>query len=144
MIAKGSWLCLLPLLVVLMSSSLGFGAEAPKPGFEGIPVKREDGRWLALSASPAGFVLSFYDAEKMPEKADAIRATVRWRSPLKSGQQFSVLLANDSRDKLKGNRPVHPPYTFKAILCLVGPSDSVLETYTVDFSPAALPSAGNP
>lgn len=119
-------------VAALCGAATGRGAEA---AVDGVPVKRDNGAWLGLAASGAGYVLSFYDAEKQPVRPDVLRATVRWRSPLKQGQQFSVLLLDTSGLRLTGNKPVQPPYVFKAILCLVNVSGEALETYTVDFSP---------
>lgn len=125
--------------ISFLGCSLAFAQASTEPVFDGIPIKRDNGRWLALSASTSGFVLNFFDSAKKPEKADVPRATVRWRSPVKTGQQFSVLLPDGSALRLKGSKPVHPPYTFKAILCLVDKGDTVIETYIVDFSSSAAP-----
>lgn len=97
----------------------------------GVEIRRTDGRYLGLAVEGNAFVLRFYDEEKKPESADAIRAMARWNSPVKAGQQRTVLAS--AGDALRSPPVVRPPLAFVAFLTMIAPDGEVLESHAFNM-----------
>ena len=104
---------------------------APAPKIEGIPLARNDGRWLGLAVEGGNFKLRFYDKDKKPVKPDAARAAVRWSPQGKIGEQHTVL--NPAGNTLTSPLLVPPPLTFRVYLTLLGADDQAIETFVTDL-----------
>jgi hypothetical protein len=104
----------------------------PAPKIEGVPIARQDGRWLGLAVEGGHLMLRFYDKDKKPEKTpDAHRATARWSPVGKSGDERAVL--NPAGGALTAPQFVRPPLNFRVYLTLLDAEGKVIETVIADL-----------
>ena len=116
---------------VSAQSGTSGAAAAEEPTVTGVEVARANGGFLGLAIEGNAFVLRFYDKEKAEVKPDAIRATVRWNSPQKAGQQRSVLAADGA--VLRSPPVVRPPLSFIAFVTLIGPDEKATDSFAFNL-----------
>lgn len=130
------------LLVVIMGAAqLGAqaaAAEEAPPEVEGIEITRPDGRFLGLTMDGLNLRLTFYDADKKPERVDVVRGTARWKPPTGGGFERAVLNPADDGVSLRGNQVIRKPWIFTVQLALVDASGEVVETHQVELTEEAL------
>lgn len=82
------------------------------------------------------FKLTFYDAKKQQIAPDVARASARWNSPKRIGDDHTVL--NPGGDNaLIGGRYVQPPYIFKLYVTLLDTEGTASESYVFDMKPSS-------
>lgn len=109
-------------------------AKQEEPKIEGLTLNRPDGTFLGLTLQEGKFKLSFYDREKKPMPANALRGVARWPNVHGPGQNRTVLTPAGDGTFLLGSQFVRPPRTFKLQLTLVAAEGvEPTENYTVDF-----------
>jgi len=106
-------------------------AETEPPKVIGVEMQRQDGRYLGLAVEGNAFVIRFYDRDKKEEPVDVVRATARWRSPQKAGQQRTVL--NPNGMSLRSPPVVRPPLVFSAFVSLIDHGGEVSESFNFNL-----------
>lgn len=101
--------------------------EAEEPKIAGVTLKRPDGRFLGVETEGVVMKITFYDAEKKPEAADAIRISARWTD---SRPRFTVLLPA-SAETLVSPGVLNRPFSYIVYLALVGADEKVMETHSL-------------
>jgi|GEM_PF-889497 len=105
--------------------------ETEPPKVIGVEMQRQDGRYLGLAVEGNAFVIRFYDRDKKEEPVDVVRATARWRSPQKAGQQRTVL--NPNGMSLRSPPVVRPPLVFSAFVSLIDHGGEVSESFNFNL-----------
>lgn len=110
-------------------------AEIAPAKIEGLEIARPAGGYLGLNLVGGRFVLSFYDAEKKPAKADVLRASLRWPVRYQPSDERLVLnLAGDGKS-LTAAKVIRPPHRFRLYIALfVEGGEDPVETYNVEFA----------
>jgi hypothetical protein len=121
----------------------------PEPQINGIAVPREKGGFIGISVENSNFKVRFYDDKKKPIAADVARASLRWTSTKRKGDEYMVLTPSEDGKSLTSDRVVPAPYSFRLFLRLLQADESLTpEVYTVVMSPEVLevrePAAGTP
>ena len=98
--------------------------EATIPG---VTLTRPDGRFLGVETEGVTMKVTFYDAEKKPQAADAIRISARWTD---TQPRFTVLLPS-SPGTLVSPGVLKRPFNYTVYLALVGADDKVIETHSL-------------
>lgn len=112
----------------------GVPAEKEEPKIEGTVIERPNGTFLGLTLHEGKYKLSFYDKEKKPMRADALRAVARWPNPHGPGQNRTVLNPAGDGTYLLGALFVRGPHAFRLFLVVVKSDDGQdVENYTVEF-----------
>ena len=125
--------------VMLVTLGVGIGhpvraqspAEEEEPTVTGIEAARPGGGFLGLAVEGNGYVLRFYDEEKTEIAPDAARATARWNSPQKAGQQRVVLAR--SGNTLRSPPRVRPPLVFIAFISLFTEEGELIESHSFNL-----------
>lgn len=136
------------LLVALMWGSVAVGNAQDDPSTEteskiiGVEMQRKDGRFLGLAVEGNAFVVRFYDADKKEEGIDVARATARWRSRQKAGQQRTVL--NPGGGVLRSPSVVRPPLVFNVFVSFVSNEGEVSESFNFNLRKLSRPAPGEP
>jgi hypothetical protein len=110
---------------------------------EGIAVARPDGRWLGITTTGNQFKVTFYNQNKKPEPADAVRGTARWNHPRKI-VDVNTVLNPAGANALATPTVLKPPYVYTVRFVLIGADDKVKETYAVQLKPGADDPAPDP
>jgi hypothetical protein len=111
---------------------------APIGNIDGVTIPRPNGNFLGLQIVNSNFVLSFYNAKKRKMAPDVTRATLRWPVKYQPADERAVLNAGSDGTSLMSPKTIRPPHLFRATLNLfVEGNESAVETYAVDYSPAA-------
>ena len=97
----------------------------------GVEMQRSDGRYLGLAVEGNAFVIRFYDKDKKEEPVDVVRATARWSSPQKAGQQRTIL--NPAGNTLRSPPVVRPPLVFNAFIAFISEEGEVSESYSFNL-----------
>jgi hypothetical protein len=106
------------------------GTEAERP-LPGTVIPRGEG-FASLAIEGGHFLLRFFDAARRQVAPPGTRATVRWNSPLKTGESRGVLNAAPDGLALAGNQYVHPPHVFKVYLTLLDAEGASVESHIFD------------
>ena len=128
----------LPAMILAQSaeSAPPDAAEAPAPAMPGTVIPRPQGGYLALTATDdSHFKLLFFDKKKKPEKADVMRALLRYTS-LSHPQEITVMNPNDDGTALISARVIfgHPRVFLVYLSLFNGAGDTPDEHYVVNFS----------
>jgi len=102
---------------------------------EGVEIARPAGGYLGLNLVGGRFVLSFYDAEKKPAKADVVRASLRWPVRYQPSDERVVLNPAGDGKSLTSAKVIRPPHRFRVYIALfVEGNDDPVETHNVEFA----------
>jgi hypothetical protein len=101
--------------------------EGEEPKIAGVTLKRPDGRFLGVETEGVTMKITFYDADKKPEPADAIRISARWTD---TQPRFTVLLPATA-ETLVSPGVLKRPFNYIVYLALVGKDEKVMETHSL-------------
>ena len=126
--------------LVLIGIVSGFAVEpghpaGPRPELPGTGVNlaRDDGGWINVVVADNGFVLTFFNEQKMPVAPDVQHGLVRYAYAAKSRDRTVLTRSADGKTLVSpGN--VRPPWVFRVHLALFaeGPDD-LAETYAFSY-----------
>lgn len=108
-------------------------AEEAEPVVPGTVINRTDGRFLSVTVENNCFKIAFYDAKKMQEAPDVVRAAIRWSPKNKKGDERRILNAAGDGQSLLSTPPVPAPHNFRIYVTLLNDKDEAVETYNTDF-----------
>jgi hypothetical protein len=117
-------------------------AEETEPEIVGVEMQRNDGRFLGLAVEGNAFVIRFYDADKKEEPIDVARATARWSSRQKAGQQRTVL--NPNGGVLRSPAIVRPPLVFNVFVSFISNEGEVSESFNFNLRELSSPAPSAP
>jgi hypothetical protein len=116
-------------------ASTGWAQSDPageeEPTVTGVERQRADGRFLGLAVEGNAFVIRFYTVDKEEEAVDVVRATARWNSPQKAGQQRVIL--NPTGQELRSPPVVRPPLVFSAFISFLNADGEVTESFNFNL-----------
>ncbi|MDO8540178.1 MAG: hypothetical protein Q7S40_07005 [Opitutaceae bacterium] len=130
------------LLLRLIFAAIAFGfvnaaeleikPELPKTG---VNLARSTGGWLNVEVTGNhSFVVSFFDQEKKPIAADAVRGVVRFFYTARENKPPVPLHLSEDSKKLVSLAKVRPPHVFRVFLVLFGAGDlDIGETYNFRY-----------
>ncbi len=122
-------------LAFLMTGSICLQAAEPvdPETLPGTWIERDDGRFLRLVIEENQVELHFYDKTKQVEKPDPLRATIRFRHPVRAPETLT-LIPDRSKPFLTHPRYIRPPFTFHTIVMLIFEEDAEpAESYPLFF-----------
>jgi hypothetical protein len=107
----------------------------PEPTIAGLAIPREQGGFLGLAVEESRIQLRFYDNKKKLLAPDVTRATLKWTSTKKKGEEHVVLNLSGEGKSLTSDRIIPPPYNFRVVIRLLQADETAnAESYTVQLS----------
>lgn len=100
------------------------------PAIPGLTLTRGDGRFLGVEMQGVQMKVTFYDAKKKKVAADAVRISAHWRDV---GKDRNTVLLPGAPEVLISPAVLRKPHDYRVTLVLMGPDDTVLETFHVNL-----------
>lgn len=112
---------LLPRLFLILAVFAGISANvfAADDEESGLWIERKNGSFLKLDICENRLRVHFFDADKKPVEADAVRTIAHYNPRNLTSRQTVLFYPVEGEKHLEAKRFIHPPFHFQVVVVLV-------------------------